>query len=72
MPIETTISAKEFIRYLEERLHIHDLRPPLIPWPEAIGYFGREDIIVSSSDVGDATLSTKRPPAPTQARPSRS
>ena len=54
---ETTISPKEFLRYLEWRI-AKEILPPLVPWPEAIGRFGADPVVVTVDDLGAATLSS--------------
>jgi hypothetical protein len=55
-----TISAAEFIRYLEWRIS-REILPPLVPWPEAIGRFGSEPVQITVDEAtGDAVLSTPK------------
>jgi hypothetical protein len=65
------ISPQEFIRYLEWRINRGTL-VPLVPWPEAIARFGRDPIVVTTDDVGQATLSSpggRGAPTPAPKRP---
>lgn len=54
---DITIPAAEFLRYLRWRLAA-EILPPLVPLPEALGRFGPDDILVTTDDLGHATLST--------------
>jgi hypothetical protein len=55
---DTTISATEFVRYLEERIN-RTILVPLVPYPEAIARFGRDPVTVTVDQAtGEATLST--------------
>lgn len=54
---DITISAAEFVRYLEWRIS-REILPPLVPWPEAIGRFGSDDVVVTVDDTGQATLAS--------------
>jgi len=54
---DTTIPAKEFVRYLEWRIS-REILPPLVPYPEAIGRFGVDPVVVTTDDTGQATLAS--------------
>jgi hypothetical protein len=54
---EVTISPKEFIRYLDWRIG-KEVLAPLVPYHEALARFGADPVVVTISDVGDATLAS--------------